>query len=193
MTPNLQKLTPKTKLTLAIILGFLIIVFLTIYVQNSNQELDITKYKEAIKKVESEQPIRIIENAGEEEISNSPYIKHIRIALDGYLNGSNTGVENGTLNSEGNSNCGLNNFNREYYKSKFIIYTAKDNKYGGVEADIVFVDKPDTIFWVWIYKLDGGNGDYILRGFCNNGPNKEKETEFKEYIKEVIKNTKYLL
>lgn len=152
---------------------------------------DIQKIGEAIKKVESEQPPRIGKSPTETEINNSPYIKHIRIALNGFLDGTNTGVEADALDNTGGSDCGLNNFDKTYYQSKFIILDASDDDYGGVQSDIVFINKPDTLFWTWVYRL-GGNGEYVLRGFCANGPSEEKRVEFNSYVSELIKNAKYL-
>lgn len=107
------------------------------------------------------------------------------------MSGSNNGVEDAALVKTGQVNCGLESFDKIYYKSKFIIYAAADNEFGGVQANIVFVDKPDTVFWTWVYRL-GGDGEYSLRGFCKNGPSEEKKTEFKDYIDGIIKDTKYL-
>lgn len=158
---------------------------------DTTKDADAQKLMEAIKKVEAEQPPRIGTSPTEEEIYNSPYIKHIRLALDGYLNGSNFGVEDAALVKTNEVNCGLESFDKAYYKGKFIIYDASDNDYGGVQADIVFLDKPDTLFWTWVYRL-GGDGEYSLRGFCKNGPSEEKKAKFKDYISEIIKDAKYL-
>ena len=193
----MSKLTNKEKIFILITL--LIIAFCTIFYLHKTptakitapSSTDIQKIGEAIKQVESERPPRIGKSPTETEINNSPYIKHIRIALNGYLDGTNTGVEADALDNTGGSDCGLNNFDKTYYQSKFIILDASDDDYGGVQADIVFTNKPDTIFWTWIYRL-GGDGEYVLRGFCANGPTEEKKVEFKSYISELIKNAKYL-
>ena len=157
---------------------------------NNGEMADEQKMAEAIKKVEAEAPPRIGESPTEEEINGSPFIKHVRVALNGYLDGSNTGVESASLGDTDEMKCGLNNFDKTYYRSKFIILDASDNDYGGVQAEIVFVDKPDTIFWVWVYRL-GWDGEYVLRGFCYTGPPEEKKIEFKSYISGLTKDAKY--
>ncbi|MEK7070554.1 MAG: hypothetical protein AAB966_01995 [Patescibacteria group bacterium] len=143
---------------------------------------------EAIKKVEAEQPPRITGNETDEEIYNNPYIKHIRTALNGYLSGSNIGAEEVVVpNVGGQEVCGLDSFDRTYYKSKFIVYNASDGDYGGVQAYIVFVDKPE-LFWAWVYRLSGG--EYTLRGFCKVGPPDETKQEFLQEMQGYIKSGK---
>ena len=153
---------------------------------------DIQAVMDAIKKVEAEQPSRVGSSTTEAEIYASPYIKHIRVALNGYLDGSNIGVEDPTPYTAGDMNCGLDNFDKSYYKSKFIVLGASDGDYGGVQATIVFVNKPDTIFWAWVYRL-GGDGEYVLRAFCRSGPSDAERAKFEIYINGAIKDTKYLL
>jgi len=150
--------------------------------ENNSRSAEILR---AIKRMESEQPPRITGNETEEEIYNNPYIKHIRTALNGYLDGSNIGAEEtiALYEAKPNDECGLKPTDKEYYRSKFFIFDVYDNEYGGVEAQIIFVDKPDTIFGAWVYKL--GNDDYdsySLRNFCKSGPPEEKRVEFNEFI-----------
>ena len=150
---------------------------------------------EAIRRVESQQPSRIGKSPTTEEIYNNAYVKHIRTALNGYLDGTNTGVEEaalGEIGEGGNLDCGLNNFDKSYYGSKFIVLKATDNDYGGVQAYIVFIDKPDTIFWAWVYGLRGGE-EYVLRGFCKRGPREEIKKDFPATIKGIIDDSKFSL
>ena len=79
---------------------------------------------------------------------------------------------------------------KSYYESKFLLYGAVDNDYGGVQAYIVFIDKPDTIFWAWVYRL-GGDGGYSLRGFCKTGPPDESKKEFTETMKSIIERGEF--
>ncbi len=157
---------------------------------SEDENMSAEEFMEAIKKAESTFPPRIGEFPTEEEINNSPYIQHIRLALNSYLDGTNTGVEETALNVTDKPDWGLNNFDKSYYKGKFVIVDASDNEYGGVQADIVFVDNPDTVFWAWVYRL-GGDGEYVLRGFSKRGPPKGDAIEFWDYIEKSIKNAKY--
>ncbi len=152
-----------------------------------SKEIDKDKLMDAIKYLESENPPRIGRTPTAEEIQNSPHIKQIRIALNGYLDGTNIGLEETALDdSSKEMKCGLNNFDKTYYSSKFVVLHAEDNDWGGVQAYITFVDKPDTVFFVWIY---GIVGEQRLRTLC------EKpilDTEEADMIKEII-NSSYQL
>ena len=159
--------------------------------QNNEVQIDseTSKIMKVIKKLEAEQPARITGNETLEELYNNPYIKHIRTALNGYLDGSNIGTEDAiALSENGWDKLGFSNFDRSYYQSKFFIYSAADNDYGGVQVYIVFVDKPDTIFWVWVYQLGGDGSEYSLRGFCETGPPEEKRTEFTKIMRSLIES-----
>jgi|SRR3989344_18266 len=170
---------------LLVVLAFFAVAFF-IAEQNSSNKDETSKIAEVIRKLEAEEPPRITGNETEEEIRNNPYIKHIRTALNGYLDGSNTGAEEVVaLGEDISSGCGLSDSDRAYYESKFLLYGATDNDYGGVQAYIVFVDKPDTIFGAWVYRL-GGDGEYSLRGFCKAGPPDELKEEFTQTMINLI-------
>lgn len=154
---------------------------------------DTQAIMDAIKRVEAEQPPRIGASPTAAEIYASPYIQHIRLAINAYLNGSNTGIEGPALGDASDPECGLTNFDKSYYKSKFVIIEAEDNDYGGVAAYIVFADKPDSIFWAWVYQLGGDGGEYSLRGFCRTGPPDEKKVEFKSYMDGILQDPTYRL
>jgi len=157
--------------------------------QAENNRLSPEALAEAIKIMESEQPARITGNETLEEIYNNPYVKHIRTALNAYLDGSNIGAEEVIAMEEvdNSDDCGLDIVDKSYYESRFFIYDISDNDYGGVQAHIVFVDNPDTIFWAWVYKL-GGDGEYSLRGFCKAGPPDEKKEVFLQITKDYIES-----
>ena len=172
---------------LVILAFFAITFFITDRNPLNKGELSKIKIAEVIRKLEAEEPPRITGNETDEETRNNPYIKHIRTALNGYLDGSNTGAEEViALEEAGNSDeCGLDIVDKLYYKSKFFLYSVADNDYGGVQAYFVFVDKPDRIFWAWVYKL-GGDGKYSLRGFCKSGPPDELREKFTQTMVSLI-------
>jgi hypothetical protein len=153
-----------------------------------NKTVDPDKIIDAIKYLESTNPTIMGKTPTQEEIFNSPHIKQIRIALNSYLDGTNTGLEDSAINfPDDKIKCGLNNFNKTYYQSKFIVLAASDNDYGGIMANIVFVDKPDIIFGVWVY---GISGEQRLRTFCEKPITSQDETD---YTNEVIKNSAFQL
>ena len=111
----------------------------------------------------------VINANNEEELYDNPYIKHLRVAFDGYLDGTNNGVEEGTkdkMKLDSGIKCGLDSFDKSYYKSRFSVVKVERNDYGGIQAYIAFIDKPDIMFWAWVYQYAGG--EYVLRGFCEN-------------------------
>lgn len=94
-------------------------------------------------------------------IEKEPAVKFIRTAINSYLN-KNERSETEILTGK-EDNCGLDEYN-EYIKGKFVAFQAEDGKYGGSIVRIVFPDKPDKVFEVWVYELAGG--PYELRYFC---------------------------
>jgi hypothetical protein len=174
-----------------IIVTLVLIIFVVLYYQFNPNEIkkgtvDPDKIMDAIKHLESENPPRIGENPTDEEIFNSPHVKQIRIALNGYLNGTNEGLEDGAtyLTSE-KMKCGLDNFDKTYYQSKFVILDAMDNDWGGILAYIAFIDKPDTVFWVWVY---GTTGEQRLRMLCEKPIADDEEADV---VNEIVRNSTY--
>lgn len=180
---------------LIILIILLSIGFLLSKYKNSEKSKEVSEQKiaDAIKKIESEEPPRISDNPTEEEVYNNEYIKHIRVALDDYLAGKTDTADEAREEMElsADSKCGLGIFDKTYYQSKFIVISAEDNDYGGVQADIFFIDHPDKLFWVWVYKL--GDGEYSLRAFCEDGPAEGMEVEFQDFTKGMIENSQYSL
>lgn len=165
---------------------------------NNNQEVSVDELLNAIQKTENEAgntfPGTRIYNQETvddwNEIYKDPFVMHIRKALDGYLNGTNAGmsVPESIINPLENDKekiTGLSSFSKDYYKSKFIVISIAGNPYGGRQINILFQDKPDKIFWVWVYKQTDGN--YDLRGLAQS----TKFTE--EDIASIVKNDKKLL
>ena len=122
----------------------------------------------------------------------NPFVLHIRKALNGYLSGTNEGIDMPDLVikadiSEDGTIGGLSSFSSDYYKSKFIVFAINDSVIGGKMINIVFQDKPDKLFNAWVYKLAGGSYDF--RGFWQNKeftPDKMKNIniQFKAYLED---------
>jgi len=135
------------------------------------EEIDVEKLIAGIKYAESQREDEaaddVIKTTSEKEFYDNPYIKHLRTAFNGYLEGTNNGVEEGVAEKsklESELKCGLGSFDKSYFKSNFNVIEVERNDYGGIVAYIAFSDKPDRVFWAWIYQY--GGGDYTLRGFC---------------------------
>lgn len=130
---------------------------------------------------ENKQNLENVQEMTEEDIYQNPFVMHIRVALNGYLYGSMKEEDLETSESEGEMKCGLANFDKLYYKSKFVVLQVEPNKYGGMNSYITFVDKPDAVFWAWVYEY-GESGQYVLRGLCEKGYENKAES-----IKELKK------
>lgn len=130
------------------------------------------------------------EQSDMKKIYTNPEVKHLRFAFNSYLTGSNSGIDDdfvikGTPETE--DWCGLGKFNKSYYKSKFVVWDIEPNEVSGLDLFIVFLDKPDTLFWTWV-RPDKEAGKYLLSAFCKTPPNKNRELEFPGYFKWMLKN-----
>ena len=96
-----------------------------------------------------------------------PYVQFLRKALDAYLANDSSGVNisTGAVKEDRREGIitGLDAFDKNYYKSKFVVVTIDDSIAGGKDIQIMFQDKPDRIFYAWVYEL--ADGTYELRGF----------------------------
>lgn len=127
------------------------------------------------------------------QTTKNPFVLHLRKALNGYLNGTNIGVESPNLvikeDTVKGSPTGLDSFDKSYYKSKFIVYSIDDSVAGGKEIRIIFQDKPDKMFIGWVYKL--ATGKYDFRGFGQDTTYTEEkmkdiQTEYKTILEDKI-------
>ncbi len=84
----------------------------------------------------------------------APFVVNLRKALNDYFKGSleSPYFEKSAIVAVGDN---LSTFNKNYYKSKFFILQINtDYPVGGVFMDILFRDKPDKIFTVWMFKTE---------------------------------------
>ena len=120
-----------------------------------------------------------------------PYVIHLRKAFDGYLSGTNYGMQTPQFVIESSSSSGmlngLSSFSKDYYKSKFVVFFISDSKAGGENIGIIFQDNPDKAFEAWVHKL--ADGTYDLGGFgqiLSYTPEKMKQIqkEFETLLKD---------
>lgn len=77
---------------------------------------------------------------------NDPNIKLIRKKINEYVSGKiKTDYETEQLAIDG-----MKNFDIDYFKSKFALISNEDGKYGGKWMTIVFINRPDRIFFAWV-------------------------------------------
>ena len=139
--------------------------------EEANKQIDTEKLMAGIKYAESqrkdEDADSLIKSTNEKELYDNHYIKHLRTAFNGYLDGTNNGVEEGTSEKselESGLRCGLDSFDKNYFKSEFNVIKTEKNDYGGIVAYIAFLNNHDRVFWTWVYQYAGG--EFTLRGFC---------------------------
>lgn len=121
---------------------------------------------------------------------NQPYVKFLRTALDDYLagDGSSERILQASvtpINKDGITS-GLDSFDKGYYESKFVIFSIDDSISGGKDIQIIFQDKPDRIFYAWVYELSDDN--YELRDFKSEEYPAEKMHEIVEAYKDYVFN-----
>ena len=117
-----------------------------------------------------------------------PFCRHLRLALDGYLDNSNQGMQSPSFViaphlSEGSS--GLGSFDKDYYRSRFVVISIEGALCGGKLLTVLFREKPDKLFCGWIYKLGDGAG-YDLRGWWEKPTDKEGLKMFVDRLRGII-------
>ncbi|EKD86860.1 MAG: hypothetical protein ACD_37C00121G0004 [uncultured bacterium] len=123
------------------------------------------------------------------QVYKKPYVQYLRKALNAYLanDSSDISISIAAVKEDRREGIitGLDAFDKSYYKSKFVVVTINDNIGGGKDIQIMFQDKPDRIFYAWVYEL--ADGTYELRGFNS------KEYFDPETMKEVSEAYKQFL
>lgn len=78
---------------------------------------------------------------------NDPYVIAIRNMINDHYNSTH----NQNIPLDGDVDELLSQYPMDYFKSKFMLIAIEDAKYGGKWATILFLDKPDMGFFVWVY------------------------------------------
>ncbi|MCK4806534.1 MAG: hypothetical protein KAT09_02755 [Candidatus Aegiribacteria sp.] len=93
-------------------------------------------------------------------VYDNPSVRHIRVALEGYVSGTLDGVFKGDSLLEN-----LDSF-RDYLDDSFVVLMINSAAMGGNLITLISQQKPDRIFSAWVYMI--GNGEYELRGFVES-------------------------
>ena len=146
-----------------ITLGFLtiIIIIFSFYYTNKNSSVSDTN---ELTQQEVDQYVTTTLEAS--------FVKYLRDTLNKYVADETSFMKSTAYAGEmiGDQKCGLKSFDISYYKSKFTVASVEAHPAGGVELNIVFVNKPDKVFTVWVY---GEESNWELRTFCDAGLNTE--------------------
>ncbi|MFA6304366.1 MAG: membrane lipoprotein lipid attachment site-containing protein [Patescibacteria group bacterium] len=119
------------------------------------------------------------------EIKQDEYVKYLRRSLDDYLS-SNFSTQSrgfGLIDGIHYADSAYGNFNMidpAYLKSKFIVLSTDFNPFGGKGITLIFKNKPDRIFYAWVYRYIGVG--YDLRDLSDyeklqDGSNGVKEVQ----------------
>jgi len=88
-------------------------------------------------------------------VYKNPDVRYLRTLFDSYLKNSG-GTEQ--------EHQQLNKWNKDYFRSKFMVMSRNDNTFGGTFITILFQDLPDKVFVAWVYP-EGSNKKLVLRKF----------------------------
>lgn len=171
---------PRSKLYLPLTVFILIIVAIFGYFQINKTNTSQTT---------QEAPTNQKEPEGYYQVYKTPSVIFLRKAFNAYLadDGSQACVLQGAVKEDRREGIitGLDAFDKNYYKSKFIVATIGDNEENGKDIQIIFQDKPDRIFYAWVG--ENPNGDTCLIGFNSKeyfDPDKVKKLneDYKEFL-----------
>ena len=87
---------------------------------------------------------------------DNPFVMYIRTSFNNFL-GDNLPTSEEFVRES------LEEF-KEYIENKFIVLAVNDGIAGGKDINIIFPEKADKVFWIWVYEL-GDNGGFELRSF----------------------------
>jgi len=88
-------------------------------------------------------------------VYKNPDVRYLRTVFDAYLNKS------GGTEEERQQ---LNKWNKDYFRSKFMVMSRENNAFGGTLITILFQDRSDKVFIAWVYP-EGSNKQLTLRKF----------------------------
>ena len=180
----MRRLTMTRRVQVAVVAAILLVLSVTtglfVFKQSKRNETvsvdelttALQKTEEATGNVSKENRVFSQEETGKwNEVYKDPFVQHIRVAINGYLDGSNTGISDpelviNPLPTDKDHRTGLSTF-RSYFKGKFIVLSIAGSPNGGKEITILFQNRPDKAFWVWVYHA-AGTDIYDLRGIAES-------------------------
>lgn len=173
---NLNEFLTRTKKLIFILSALLLLITVTLFVFKGEKLSQSTAPKDQHELVQKDTDTAL---QGYYDSYKDPFVIQIRTTLNSYLKDPKTLSET-ILEGLGDGNSGLKNFSSDYYKGRFVVMDIKKALAGGEEVSILFPDKPDKVFWVWIYKTTASG--YEMRGFQQNPAYTQEKID--HYIKQ---------
>jgi len=88
-------------------------------------------------------------------VYKNPDVQYLRTLFDAYLKDAGGTTEERQQ---------LHKWNKDYFRSKFIVMSRENGTFGGTLITILFQDRPDKVFIAWVYP-EGSNKQLVLRRF----------------------------
>lgn len=111
-------------------------------------------------------------------VYKNPDVRYLRTVFDIYLDDS------GGIEQERQL---LQKWNKDYFRSKFMVLSREGNTFGGTLITILFQDRPDKVFVAWVYP-EGSNRKLTLRGFDVGDFNDEDIRRIRVRYKRLIED-----
>ena len=111
-------------------------------------------------------------------VYKNPDIRYLRTLFDAYLNKAGGTEEERQL---------LDKWNKDYFRSKFIVLSRDRNTFGGTFITILFQDRADRVFVAWVYP-EGNNQKLALRALRVSDFSDEDIKRIKVRYKKVIED-----
>lgn len=114
------------------------------------------------------------------KVYRDPYVKYLRNVFNAYLAGAPDREDEFKL---------LSKFDRDYYKSKFVVLVVEDGLMGGSFVTIAFQDRPDKVFKAWVYRA-GSERRYELRSFepakISDDELKQMQVRYRRFLQDKV-------
>ncbi len=147
---------------------FWIAVLLALSVQSGyaqqSQKTDAPAQQEQTSKIPAEEAHFTAEQLEDYYlVYNDSDVRYLRKVFDAFLHGVPGRKEEFEL---------LRRWNKDYYRSKFVVLSRDNNELGGTFITIMFQDRPDKVFVAWVYR-EGDRRRLTLKGFSPGKFNEE--------------------
>jgi hypothetical protein len=111
-------------------------------------------------------------------VYKNPDVRYLITLFDAYLKNSG-GTEQ--------ERPAVDKWNKEYFRSKFIVLSRTGNTFGGTLITVLFLDRPDKVFVAWVYP-EGEDKKLTLKAFDAGDFSDEDVRRIKIRYKKIIED-----